>query len=395
MSCPSCGLGNNPCPPGQQGEQGEQGIQGIQGDTGLQGPSGVAGPAGSNGTNGTDGDDGASYDANSTSSLDILDTGGITASATITIDKAYIAGSRVRFAESANPTVNYFEGTVTSYTPATGAMNIGAIDNKAGSGTIAAWNVTLAGDLGDPGATGAQGIQGPAGLQGIQGVQGIPGANGSAGDDGLGYDAAISTTLINLSTLGAGLTGISATVGKAWIPGSRVRFADQADPAGNYFEGVVSLYTTGTGAMELITIDTIVGTATISNWNISSTGNPGSIVNNAYSATGFTLTANYANSAGVFYDLEFKKDNSGIDVDLRGAITFTGIAPVIDVIVATLPVSVRPPAGKEIYLEIFEDPAGTIVKRIIKIDDTGAITVIGGHTDAVPLVFDGLRYSIQ
>lgn len=126
----------------------------IQGPAGPAGPQGVQGPAGANGTNGADGANGTNglgYDLmTSLTSINVLDTSSITVSMTITTNKALIAGSRVRVADSANPTDNFFEGVVTSYNAVTGALDIGAIDTKVGSGTIASWNLSITGQRNVP-----------------------------------------------------------------------------------------------------------------------------------------------------------------------------------------------------------------------------------------------------
>ncbi len=107
---------------------------------------------------GPKGDDGRGYDATSSTSLDTLDTAATTASLTITTEKAYTPGARGRASDAANPAVNFFEFVVLSYDPVTGAMSVNNIDNKNGSGTIANWNINLAGETGSTGATGAAGL---------------------------------------------------------------------------------------------------------------------------------------------------------------------------------------------------------------------------------------------
>ena len=59
---------------------------------------------------------------------------------------AYTAGARVRIASSATPS-NYMEGIVTSYSGTTMGVTV---DTVGGSGTIASWNINLAGNGGTP-----------------------------------------------------------------------------------------------------------------------------------------------------------------------------------------------------------------------------------------------------
>ena len=118
------------------GPQGEQGPQGIQGIPGIQGIQGVAG---------TNGLDGKGYDATSSTSISILSNTDTILSATITQNKAYLPGTRIRFTSSSSLS-NYFEGVVSTYNVTTGAIEIINIDLKRGSGTHATWNVNSTGE---------------------------------------------------------------------------------------------------------------------------------------------------------------------------------------------------------------------------------------------------------
>jgi hypothetical protein len=137
------GLQGDPGPiglTGPQGDQGPAGVQGIQGLTGLQGLPGT------NGANGADGADGFGYNTSSTTSLSVLDTLATSVAAVISTDKAYTIGARARFSSTAAPETAYFEGIVTAYNSLTGDITVSSIDVKKGSGTIAAWNVNVAGE---------------------------------------------------------------------------------------------------------------------------------------------------------------------------------------------------------------------------------------------------------
>jgi len=146
MSC-KCNECQNPfvLPKGDKGDKGEPG---RDGDTGGNGDQGIPGSIGNTGNDGDKGDDGRGYDATSNTSIDILTTLATSTSATITIDKAYTIGARVRFSDTSSPAVNYFEGICTAYSPISGAMTVGSIDLHRGTGTIAAWDVNLAGERG-------------------------------------------------------------------------------------------------------------------------------------------------------------------------------------------------------------------------------------------------------
>jgi len=267
MGCSSCGCNTCSCV-GATGPKGLKGDTGDTGATGQPGPTGSQGIQGPSGANGTNGSDGSGYGGFSSTNTNILDTGAVTLSATITTGLAYTNGARIRFSDSANPSVNYFEGVINTYNSATGAVEIIAIDVKEGTGTINSWNVNIAGELGDQGLVGSQGIQGP---QGLQGPTGPTGANGADGSDGRGYDSLSSTSTDVLDTA-ATVVNMTIAANKAYVLGSRVRFADQSDPSVNYFEGVVTAYNTTTGAMTVGSVNVKEGTGTISDWGISIAG---------------------------------------------------------------------------------------------------------------------------
>jgi hypothetical protein len=78
----------------------------------------------------------------------------------------YVTGSRVRLASLSNPTVNYMEGIVTSYTGTTFAVTVDLIS---GTGVHTDWQLSIAGNTGPPGPTGAPGPVGPTGPAGAAG----------------------------------------------------------------------------------------------------------------------------------------------------------------------------------------------------------------------------------
>lgn len=98
---------------------------------------------------GTNGTNGAGYGGTSPTSLSISSSG--TKTLTTQAGLAYVVGSRVRLASSADPS-NYMEGVVSSYSSTTLAFTA---DNSAGSGTLSSWSLSLAGDKGTAGATGS------------------------------------------------------------------------------------------------------------------------------------------------------------------------------------------------------------------------------------------------
>ena len=112
-----------------------RGNTGLTGDTGLTGPTGPTGPTG------------ASYAATSLTSLTIGTGNKIF---TTQAGLAYVPGaSRARASDSGG--TNYVEGLVTAYS---GTSLTIASDNTGGSGTIADWVISIAGDIGEPGTDG-------------------------------------------------------------------------------------------------------------------------------------------------------------------------------------------------------------------------------------------------
>lgn len=80
-----------------------------------------------------------STNATSTTALSI---GAGTKSLTVQTGKSYVVGQSLKIASSASPS-NYMIGYVTAYTAETGALVV-TVTQYGGSGTIAAWTVTLA-----------------------------------------------------------------------------------------------------------------------------------------------------------------------------------------------------------------------------------------------------------
>jgi hypothetical protein len=103
-----------------------------------------------NGDPGSTGPSGPSYAATSTTSLTIG-----TGSKVFTTQTglAYQVGTRARATDAAN-TTNWMEGVVTAYSGSSLTLNV---DGTSGSGTIANWNLSVAGERGPTGTTGAAG----------------------------------------------------------------------------------------------------------------------------------------------------------------------------------------------------------------------------------------------
>lgn len=246
--------------------------------TGNKGDIGPAGP-GSTGT--------------STTSL-VIGTGTKTLATQAGLN--LIAGQRVRFADQAAPTVNFMEGSISSYTGT--SMSV-SVDTIGGSGTIAAWNI---------GVIGSRGLQG---IQGIDGPQGVAGAS---------Y-AATSTTSLAIAT---GSKTFTTQAGLAYVVGSRVRAADSTNPA-NYMEGVCTAYAT---TSLTLAVDKIGGSGTVATWTLSlagDVGSPGTNGTNGTNGVSFTSRGAYSGSTSyVLNDVVLNQNSSWIYINSTPS---TGNAP--------------------------------------------------------------------
>jgi len=216
----------------------------------------VIGAGSGGGTPGVDGAPGAGYLATSTSSV-AIGTG--SKSFTTQSGLAYSVGARVRVSDASTPT-NYVEGLCTAYSGTT--LTILATV-ASGSGTIASWDINLAGDVGATGATGAAGSNG------------TNGTNGTNGAAGAGY-AATSTSSIAIAT---GSKSFTTQSGLAYSAGARVRASDSSNGA-NFVEGLCTSYS---GTTLVINVTLTGGSGTIASWNINVSGESGS--------SGSTVTA--------------------------------------------------------------------------------------------------------
>ena len=107
---------------------------------GAQGDAGDAGDAGDNGLN-------ADVTRTSTTSIAIASSGSKTLNYTASTNLGWLVGTRLRFANSIS---NYMEGAVTAVSSTSVTIDV---DNSSGSGTLASWNISIAGDKGTDAST--------------------------------------------------------------------------------------------------------------------------------------------------------------------------------------------------------------------------------------------------
>jgi hypothetical protein len=239
---------------------------------------------------GPQGPPGPGYKATSTTSV-VVGTG--TKTFTTQSGLAYAAGARVRASSNGTPT-SWMEGLVTAYSGTNLTFNV---DLVSGSGTLADWNLNLAGvqgaqgvagpvgATGPQGSQGPQGVPGPTGSTGPQGPQGNPGATGSPGPAGPGYTATSGTSV----PVTNGAKTFVTQAGLAYTVGARARAASDGAPT-NWMEGQVTAYS---GTSLTVNVDLTNGSGTFADWNINLAG-----VYGATGAPGATGPAGPAGPAG-------------------------------------------------------------------------------------------------
>ena len=220
---------------GVQGPQGEIGATGVQGptgatgagETGVQGPTGatgIQGPTGATGIQGPTGATGLAGDiyADCTNQNIVQPT---TSPITLPISTglAYTTGQSIILAYGASNTI---EGTVVSYTTASGNIEITVTSETGTSQGSQQWCINLAGAAGSPGDTGATGVQGPQGeigATGVQGPQGEIGATGVQGPTGAtgvqGPQGEIGATGVQGPTGATGIQGPQGEIGATGVQG--------------------------------------------------------------------------------------------------------------------------------------------------------------------------------
>lgn len=179
----------------------------------------------------------------STTSLAVGNSGSKTLTYASSSNLGWAVGTRLRYSNSVS---NYIEGVVTAVSST--SVTITA-DNSAGSGTLAVWTISVAGDKGSAGANGT---------------------NGTNGTNGLNADVTRTSVTSNvIASSGSKTFAYTASTNLGWLVGTRLRFFNSV---GNYMEGVVSAVST---TSVTATIDNSSGSGTYTSWNISITGDVG------------------------------------------------------------------------------------------------------------------------
>jgi uncharacterized cupin superfamily protein len=116
---------------------------------------------------------------------------------TVSSGRAWVAGQRLRAADSTSAYI--MDGEITSYSGTTLILDI---DYTEGSGTNASWNIGLIGARGATGATGSTGSQGPAGTGSMTSISFSNGIKSSTGG-AISSSGDIQLDVSNLTSAGA------------------------------------------------------------------------------------------------------------------------------------------------------------------------------------------------
>lgn len=211
----------------------------------------VAGDKGSQGLPG-------SPSTGASSSTVTVGVGNLTFAVTAGLD--LIVGQRVRFAETAAPTVRWVEGIITAYSG--GSMTINVANDgisTAGSGAVSAWTFGIIGSRGLTGPTGAAStVPGPAG-------------------------ASYNATSVSSIAISTGNKTFAIGTNTAYLPGARVRVANTAAPSTHWMEGECITYSAGNITIAVDAVGT--GTGTLASWNFAIAGELGVPGTNGVSIT--------------------------------------------------------------------------------------------------------------
>lgn len=109
---------------------------------------------------------------------------------------------------------------------------------------------------------------------------------GPEGEPGLPGSADIVGSSITSVAIGTGAKTFTVETGKGWGVGARLRVSSNASPAANWMEGVVTAYT---GASLTLSVDTVSGSGSLSDWTVNLAGARG----NEGSRVTLTATRNY------------------------------------------------------------------------------------------------------
>ena len=194
--------------------------QGPTGSIGATGATGSIGATGSDGTSGTSGYAGDKYRTFTETDLTISSPN-TTLSFTVENNLSYTQNQIVIITHDLG---NYMYGTVSSYNPTNGSMNV-IVSNFNGTGTYTdTWIVNLFGAAGGDGSSGTSGTSGVNGTSGTSGVNGLSAyetwiQNGSPGNTGTSGESDFLAAIVG-SQGSHGTSGTTGTSGTSGVDGT-------------------------------------------------------------------------------------------------------------------------------------------------------------------------------
>jgi hypothetical protein len=259
-------------PQGPQGATGQTGAtgagatgaQGIQGETGATGPIGLTGATGASGPKGIDGTLGATGATGPTGPAGATGAGatgaqgatGATGAAGAT-GPAGATGSSIEFKGAWSGATTYKIGDIVNYI---GTPYISKVNNnlnvapQGAPNSLANWLIV-------------EGFFGPAGATGAQGATGIQGATGA------GFNNLTSTSSVEIGTGNKTFTVNTDASASGFQVGSPVTAQAIGSP-GNSF-GIGGIIVAYSGTSLTVSVISVVGSGTYSNWNFVLVGRNG------------------------------------------------------------------------------------------------------------------------
>jgi hypothetical protein len=133
------------------------------------------------------------------------------------IGLAWTVGQAILIAKDSS---NLMRGTVTSYNPTNGSLNVN-VTSITGSGTYDSWAINLDGAVGQEGPAGSTGSTGPTGATGNTGSTGSTGPTGATGNTGsTGSTGPTGPTGATGNTGSTGSTGPTGATGRTGATGA-------------------------------------------------------------------------------------------------------------------------------------------------------------------------------
>lgn len=311
-------------------------------------------PTGPKGDDGDPGADGRGYYGSSVTSLTIG-----TGSKTLTTQSgmAFRVGDTVKLYHASGT----MRGDITAYSSTSMTINV---TETTGSGTYAAWSIS------------------------------ITGPTGAAGAAGVGYGGTSTTSL----TINAGAKTWTTQAGMAYVVGGRIRWSNSASA---YMEGTITDYT---GTSMTVSVDKTGGSGTLASWSAQTAGMPG--LDGAGSGTvtditasggvesddGATITSTGGVRAAVTTNAQTGTSYTFVSGDRAKLVTFSN-ASAIAVTLAQAQSATRAAVGfTGWHCWVLNKGAGAVTITPTTSTIAGAATLVLSQYEGALIVSDGTNY---